>query len=78
METSTAEMERTAVTVGQLRPLLGSPATVRTTAGVLRGTLLSCVRRSLWLVDDDADADVVVPLDHVVWVESAGRHVPAA
>lgn len=66
------------MTVGQLRPLLGRPATVRTTAGVLRGTLVSCVKGSLWLVVDDVDTDVVVPLDHVVWVETAGRHVPAA
>ena len=66
------------MSVRELRPLLGRPATVRTTAGVLRGTLLSCVKGSLWLVVDDVDTDVVVPLDHVVWVETPGRHVPAA
>jgi hypothetical protein len=71
-------MERSKVSARELRPLLGRAATVRTTAGVLRGTLLSCVKGSLWLVVDDADADVVVPLDHVVWVETADRHVPAA
>ena len=59
---------RSRVTVRDLRPLLGRPATVRTTTALLRGTLLSCVTRSLWLVADDG-TDVVVPLDDVASVE---------
>jgi hypothetical protein len=72
----TTVIERSRVTAGALRPLLGHPATVRTTASVLRGTLVSCVKGSLWLVVDDTDTDVVVPLDDVAWVETPG-HRPA-
>ena len=49
-----------------LRPLLGSGIIVRTRSETVRGTLLSCVKSSAWLVVDDAD--VVVHLDEVVAV----------
>ena len=49
-----------------LRPLLGSGIIVRTRSATVRGTLLSCVKSSAWLVVDDAD--VVVHLDDVVAV----------
>jgi hypothetical protein len=49
---------------GVLRPLLGSLVTVRTASGMLRGTLLSCVKGSAWFVVDDTD--VVVQLDDII------------
>jgi hypothetical protein len=61
-------ISRSRVTAGDLRPLLGRPALVRTGTTLLRGTLLSCVTGSLWLVADD-DTDVVVRLDDVASVE---------
>jgi hypothetical protein len=54
------------VTPRLLRPLLGSGVVIRTRSETLRGTLLSCVRSSAWLVIDDADR--VVPLDDMVAV----------
>jgi len=56
------------VTARLLRPLLGSLVTVRTASRTLRGTLLSCVKGSAWLVVDDAD--VVVHLDEIVSVRA--------
>jgi hypothetical protein len=49
-----------------LRPLLGSLVTARTASGLLRGTLLSCVKGSAWFVVDDTD--VVVALDDIISV----------
>ncbi|HEX8804991.1 MAG TPA: hypothetical protein VF743_12385 [Acidimicrobiales bacterium] len=54
------------VTARLLRPLLGSLVVVRTASRTLRGTLLSCVKGSAWLVVDDTD--VVVHLDEIVSV----------
>ena len=47
-----------------VRHLLGSMVTVETGHGAVHGTLLSCTSSSLWLVDD-AEDDVMVPLDDV-------------
>jgi hypothetical protein len=52
-----------------LRPFLGSLVIVRTASGLLRGTLLSCVKGSAWFVVDDTD--VVVPLDDIISVRPA-------
>ena len=52
-----------------LRPLLGSLVIVRTASGLLRGTLLSCVKGSAWFVVDDTD--VVVALDDIISVRPA-------
>jgi hypothetical protein len=54
------------VTTRLLRPLLGSLVSVRTASGMIRGTLLSCVKGSAWLVVDDDD--VVVHLDDIISV----------
>jgi hypothetical protein len=62
----TLVMERPPVTSRGLRPLLGSPVTVRTVSRTLRGTLLSCVKGSAWLVVDDSD--VLVQLDEIVTI----------
>ena len=60
MDTTTAQ---------RIRPLLGGDVTVRTASSLLRGTLLSCVKSTAWLVVDDAD--VVLPLDDIAWIEPA-------
>jgi hypothetical protein len=60
-------MERTTVIANDLRPLLGRRVVVRTTGRLLRGTLLSSVKGSAWLVVDDDD--VVVPLADIVWAQ---------
>jgi hypothetical protein len=57
------------VTARLLQPLLGSVVVVHTRGASLRGTLLSCVKGSAWLVVDDVD--VVVHLDEVVTVRPA-------
>lgn len=57
------------MTAKQLRPLLGRPVTVRTGTSLLRGTLLSCVKSSAWLVVDDTD--VVLHLDQITWLDAA-------
>lgn len=62
----TAVIERQPVTLRALRPLLGLDVVVRTITATLRGTLLSCVRDSAWLVVDDVD--IVVPLDEILLV----------
>ncbi|HEY3144330.1 MAG TPA: hypothetical protein VGJ86_24585 [Acidimicrobiales bacterium] len=58
------------VTARRLRPLVGSSVTVRMISSwSMRGTLLSCVTNSVWLVVDDTD--IVVPLEQIVSVEAA-------
>jgi hypothetical protein len=47
-----------------LRPLLGAAVIVRTFAATMRGTLLSCVKDSAWLVIDDSD--VVLHFDEII------------
>jgi len=47
----------------EVRTLLGAEVDVETEAGTLHGTLLSCTRRSLWLVD--GEDDLMVQLDRV-------------
>jgi hypothetical protein len=56
------------VTARVLQPLLGSAVVVRTGQRLLRGTLLSCVKGSAWLVVDDDD--VMVHLDQIAWVRA--------
>ena len=52
-----------------LAPLVGSVVVMHTAARTIRGTLLSCVQASAWLVVDDVDE--VVPLTEVLSVSSA-------
>jgi len=66
---TTAVIDTPRVTARRLRPLLGGPVTVRTPTQLLRGTLLSCVRGSAWFVVDDAD--VLLDLDDITWIERA-------
>jgi hypothetical protein len=66
MTTVPLVMDLPPVTHRLLRPLLGSGIVVRTRSATVRGTLLSCVKNSAWLVVDDDD--VVVPLDDMVAV----------
>jgi hypothetical protein len=60
-------MDLPPLTPRELRPLLGRPVQVQTVTTTMRGLLLSCVQRSVWIVVDD-DSDVVVRLDEVVSV----------
>lgn len=60
-------MELPPVTPRLLQPLLGSGIIVRTRSTTVRGRLLSCVKTSAWLVDDE-DGDLVVPLHDMVAV----------
>jgi hypothetical protein len=56
------------VTARLLQPMLGSAVVVRTRTHLLRGTLLSCVKGSAWLVVDDTD--VMLTLDQIAWVRA--------
>ena len=67
MTTLPLVMDVPPVTPRLLRPLLGSGIVVRTRNEMVRGRLLSCVKGSAWLVDEQ-DADVVLPLDDMVAV----------
>jgi hypothetical protein len=60
-------IDRPVVTAGVLRPLLGGRVVVRTASALWRGTLLSCVKDSAWLVVDDED--VVLPLNDLLSVQ---------
>jgi hypothetical protein len=53
-----------------LRPLLGAGVIVRTFAATMRGTLLSCVKDSAWIVVDDSD--VVLHLDEIISIRPDG------
>jgi len=44
----------------EVKTFVGSEVAVETTTGTVRGTLLSCTTRSLWLVA--GEDDVVVPM----------------
>jgi hypothetical protein len=46
-----------------VRTLVGYEVAVETTTGVVRGTLLSCTARSLWIVA--GEDDFVVPMTRV-------------
>lgn len=54
-----------------LRPLVGTAVVVRTFAATWRGTLLSCIRNSAWLVVDDRD--VMIRLDDIISVGPDAR-----
>jgi hypothetical protein len=60
---------RALVTTRAIRPFLGAAVVVRTLAATWRGTLLSCVKDSAWLVVDDSD--VVIHLDEIISIRSA-------
>jgi hypothetical protein len=64
---ATLVAEREPVTWRRLRPLLGRLVTIKTVSTTVRGTLLSSVRGSVWLVVDDAD--VLVHVDEIVAVQ---------
>lgn len=49
-----------------MRSLLGSTVVVRTFAATWRGTLLSCVKDSAWLVVNDVD--VMIDLEDIISV----------
>ena len=53
----------------ELRCLTGRRVKVETTHGMVGGQVLSCTRRSLWLVD--TDDDIVVPLDEIIAVSAS-------
>jgi hypothetical protein len=55
---------RALVNTRAIRPFLGAAVVVRTLAATWRGTLLSCVKDSAWLVVDDSD--VVIHLDEII------------
>lgn len=59
--------DREPESIRSLRPLLGAAVVVRTIAATWRGTLLSCVKDSAWLVVDDVD--IMVRLDDIVSVK---------
>jgi hypothetical protein len=69
---TTVVSPRSPVTTGALRPLLGAAVVVRTLAATWRGTLLSCVKDSAWLVVDDAD--VVLQLSEIISIRADARH----
>ncbi|HEY3141491.1 MAG TPA: hypothetical protein VGJ86_10195 [Acidimicrobiales bacterium] len=71
MRPTTTPRERDTVSTRALRPLLGAAVTVRTFAATWRGTLLSCVKDSAWLVVDDAD--IVLRLNEIVSIQPADR-----
>jgi hypothetical protein len=50
-----------------MRSLLGSAVVVRTIAATWRGTLLSCVKDSAWLVVNDTD--VMIDIDDIIYVK---------
>jgi hypothetical protein len=50
-----------------MRSLLGSAVVVRTIAATWRGTLLSCVKDSAWLVVNDTD--VMIDNDEIIYVK---------
>ena len=60
----TVALDHPSVSATNLRPLLGASVSVHTAKRRIRGTLLSCVRGTAWLVVDDAD--VVVKLDDIL------------
>jgi hypothetical protein len=49
------------VTLHDLRLLIGSEVAAHTNAGALEGTLLSCTKRSAWIVAGDVDHVVALP-----------------
>jgi hypothetical protein len=63
MEAAIAQQDGVAgVSVPALRTLVGTEVAVDTATEHLEGTLLSCTRRSLWIVSgDDVDHVVAVP-----------------
>lgn len=56
------------VLTAEVRTLVGTEVDVETAAGVVRGTLLSCTARSLWLVA--GEDDLMVPIASVRSVHS--------
>jgi hypothetical protein len=66
----TAIVDRGAISSRALRPLIGAAVVVRTLASTWRGTLLSCVRDTAWLVVDDTD--VVLRLEEIVSIRPDG------
>lgn len=61
---------RESISSRALRPLIGAVVVVRTLAATWRGTLLSCVKDTAWLVVDDTD--VVVRLEEIVSIQPDG------
>lgn len=54
------------VSLPHLRALVGSEVCALTLAGAVEGTLLSCTRRSAWIVAGDVDHVVALPhLHHI-------------
>jgi hypothetical protein len=50
------------ISLHDLRPLVGARVAAETVGGCLEGTLLSCTSRSAWIVVDDLDHVVPLPL----------------
>lgn len=49
------------ISLHDLRLLVGAEVTAQTSAGAVRGTLLSCTTRSAWIVSGDIDHVVALP-----------------
>ncbi len=56
-----------AISLHDLRPLVGAKVSAETAGGAIEGTLLSCTSRSAWIVVDDLDH--VVPLPHLLAIQ---------
>jgi hypothetical protein len=54
------------VTLHDLRLLVGAEVAAHTATGALEGTLLSCTRRSAWIVVGDVDHVVALPHLHAI------------
>ena len=50
-----------AVSLHDLRPLVGAQVDATTDVGSLHGTLLSCTKQSAWIVVGDVDHVVALP-----------------
>jgi len=54
------------VSLHELRTLIGAEVRATTASGTLEGTLLSCTRRSAWIVVGDVDHVVALPHLHAI------------
>ena len=50
-----------AVSLHDLRSLVGASVSAQTVSGAIEGTLLSCTSRSAWIVAGDVDHMVALP-----------------
>jgi hypothetical protein len=55
-----------AISLHDLRPLVGAEVAAETAGGHVEGTLLSCTARSAWIVVGDVDHVVALPHLHAI------------